>query len=104
MSNEWIKPLSFKMKPTKLSDIIGQEHIVGKGKILTSMVENNTIFSFILFGKSGIGKTSIAQAISSSTVIPLKQFNASKDTKKDLQNIIKEAETNTQTIFIFIKI
>lgn len=104
MSNKWIKPLSFKMKPTKLSDVVGQEHIIGEGKILTSMVKNNTIFSFILFGKSGIGKTSIAQAISGSTGIPLKQFNASKDTKKDLQNIIKEAETNNQTIFIFIKI
>lgn len=102
MSNEWIKPLSFKMKPTKLSDVVGQEHIIGEGKILTSMVKNNTIFSFILFGKSGIGKTSIAQAISGSTGIALKQFNASKDTKKDLQNIIKEAETNNQTIFIFI--
>lgn len=102
MSNIWIKPLSFRMKPTKLSEVVGQEHIIGKGKILTSMVENNTIFSFILFGKSGVGKTSIAQAIAGSTGIPLKQFNASKDTKKDLQSIIKEAETNSQTTFIFI--
>lgn len=102
MSTNWIKPLSFKMKPTKISEVVGQEHIIGEGKILTTMVENNTIFSFILFGKSGTGKTSIAQAISGSTGIPLKKFNASKDAKKDLQSIIKEAEENEQTTFIFI--
>lgn len=102
MSTGWIKPLSFKMKPTKISEVVGQEHIIGEGKILTTMIENNTIFSFILFGKSGTGKTSIAQAISGSTGIPLKKFNASKDAKKDLQSIIKEAEENEQTTFIFI--
>lgn len=102
MTTGWIKPLSFKMKPTKISEVVGQEHIIGEGKILTTMIENNTIFSFILFGKSGTGKTSIAQAISGSTGIPLKKFNASKDAKKDLQSIIKEAEENEQTTFIFI--
>lgn len=102
MTTEWIKPLSFKMKPTKISEVVGQEHIIGEGKMLTTMIENHTIFSFILFGKSGTGKTSIAQAISGSTGIPLKKFNASKDAKKDLQSIIKEAEENEQTTFIFI--
>lgn len=102
MTTGWIKPLSFKMKPTKISEVVGQEHIIGEGKILTTMIENHTIFSFILFGKSGTGKTSIAQAISGSTGIPLKKFNASKDAKKDLQSIIKEAEENEQTTFIFI--
>lgn len=102
MTTGWIKPLSFKMKPTKISEVVGQEHIIGEGKMLTTMIENHTIFSFILFGKSGTGKTSIAQAISGSTGIPLKKFNASKDAKKDLQSIIKEAEENEQTTFIFI--
>ena len=57
------EPLSNKMKPKNISEIIGQKHLVGKDKIIYNMVKNKKIFSMILYGKPGIGKTSMAYAI-----------------------------------------
>ena len=57
------EPLANKLKPKKLEDIIGQKHLVGKNKVIYNMIKNNKIFSMILYGKPGIGKTSIAYAI-----------------------------------------
>ena len=56
------KPLALKLAPTSLKEVIGQDHLIGKGKILTNLVKNKKIFSMILYGKPGIGKTSIANA------------------------------------------
>ena len=57
------KPLALKLAPKSINDIIGQRHLIGSGKILTNLVKNKKIFSMILYGKPGIGKTSIANAI-----------------------------------------
>ena len=57
------KPLAIKLAPTSLNDVLGQEHLIGKGKILTNLVKNKKLFSMILYGKPGIGKTSIANAL-----------------------------------------
>ena len=57
------KPLALKLAPTSLKDVIGQEHLIGKGKVLSNFVKNKVLFSMILYGKPGIGKTSIANAI-----------------------------------------
>ena len=51
------------LRPKKLDDIIGQQHLVGKDKIIRNLVDNDHLVSMILYGKPGIGKTSIAQAI-----------------------------------------
>lgn len=101
MSN-WKKPLSYRMKPERIEEVVGQEHLLGDGKILKTMIESKNLFSFILYGNSGIGKTSIAQAISGSTGVPLALFNASTDAKKDLQAIVKVALETEQTTFLFI--
>ena len=55
--------LADKLRPKKLDDIIGQEHLIGDDKIITNLVKNKKIFSMILYGKPGIGKTSLATAI-----------------------------------------
>ena len=55
--------LAVKMRPKNLSEVIGQRHLIGDGKILTNLVNNKKLFSMILYGKPGIGKTSIAMAI-----------------------------------------
>ena len=57
------KPLALKLAPTTLSEVIGQKHLVGEDKILSNLVKNKKLFSMILYGKPGIGKTSIANAI-----------------------------------------
>ena len=55
--------LSVKLRPKTLSDVIGQEHLVGEGKIIYNLVKNKKLFSMIFYGHPGIGKTSIATAI-----------------------------------------
>ena len=60
--------LAIKMRPKKLSEVIGQKHLIGRGKILTNLVNNKKLFSMILYGKPGIGKTSIAMADRKSVV------------------------------------
>ena len=57
------EPLANKLKPTKLSDIIGQEHLVGKNKVIYNLVKNKKLFSMILYGKPGIGKTAIVEGL-----------------------------------------
>ena len=57
------KPLALKLAPKSLKDVYGQSHLIGDNKIISNMVKNKKIFSMILYGKPGIGKTSIANAI-----------------------------------------
>ena len=57
------KPLALKLAPKSLDDVIGQRHLIGEGMILSNLVKNKKLFSMILYGKPGIGKTSIANAI-----------------------------------------
>lgn len=82
------RPLSTKMRPTKISEIAGQKHILGEGKILHRMVKSNQISSIILYGPPGTGKTSIAHALSNELNVRFKYFNASIDSKKELQDIM----------------
>ena len=55
--------LADKIRPKNLSEVIGQKHLVGPGKILSNLVANKKLFSMIFYGKPGIGKTSIANAL-----------------------------------------
>ena len=68
--------LSIKLRPKKLSDVIGQKHLIGKDKILTNLVKNKKLFSMILYGKPGIGKTSIAMAIVNELDVKYRMLNA----------------------------
>ncbi|MFU2163329.1 replication-associated recombination protein A [Streptococcus pluranimalium] len=84
--------LALRMRPRNISEVIGQEHLVGEGKILRRMVEANMLSSMILYGPPGIGKTSIASAIAGTTKYAFRTFNATVDTKKRLQEIAEEAK------------
>lgn len=79
------QPLATRMRPNSLSDVIGQDHLVGKGKVLSRMVDSEVISSIILYGPPGIGKTSIAHALSCDLDRPFEYFNASIHSKKDLE-------------------
>lgn len=89
MNNE---PLAIKLRPTKIEEIIGQEHLVGKDKVLWNMVENKRLFSMILYGKPGIGKTSIAVALVKQLGLKYRMLNAVINNKKDFDIVLEEAK------------
>ena len=84
--------LALRMRPRTIDQVIGQEHLIGEGKIIRRMVEANRLSSMILYGPPGIGKTSIASAIAGTTKYAFRTFNATVDSKKRLQEIAEEAK------------
>lgn len=94
------QPLAFKMRPRKIEEIIGQQHLIGEGKLLRRMVDASQLSSMILYGPPGIGKTSIASAIAGSTGTPSKLLNAVVNNKKDLEIAVEEAKMHGQLILI----
>ena len=98
------KPLALKLAPTTLSEVIGQKHLLGEGKILTNLVKNKKLFSMILYGKPGIGKTSIANAIVQDLGERYRFLNATINTKKDLDIVIEEAKMYDGMILIMDEI
>ena len=89
MNNE---PLANYLRPKKLDDIIGQTHLIGKDKILTNLVNNKKIFSMILYGSPGIGKTSIATAITNELNLKTRFLNATINNKKDFEIVFEETK------------
>ena len=98
------KPLALKLAPTTLSEVIGQKHLIGNGKILSNLVKNKKLFSMILYGKPGIGKTSIANAIVNDLKERYRFLNATVNTKKDLDIVIEEAKMYDGIILIMDEI
>ena len=85
-------PLAIKMRPLKIKDVIGQKHLLGKDKILYNLVKNKKLFSMILYGKPGIGKTSIAIAIINELGLKYRILNATINNKKDFDIVVEEAK------------
>lgn len=86
------EPLAIKLRPKKISDIIGQQHLVGHDKVLFNMVSHKKLFSMILYGKPGIGKTSIAMAIVEELELRYRLLNAVINNKKDFDIVLEEAK------------
>ncbi|WP_435990045.1 replication-associated recombination protein A [Rossellomorea sp. LjRoot5] len=95
-----IKPLAFKMRPRTIEEIIGQQHLVGEGKIIDRMVKAKQLSSMILYGPPGIGKTSIASAIAGSTKYRFKTLNAVTNNKKDIQIVAEEAKMSGSVVLL----
>ncbi len=84
--------LADKLRPTTLNEVIGQDHLIGDNKILTNLVNNKKFFSCIFYGKPGIGKTSIAYALSKDLNIRTQFLNATINKKEDFDMAIEEAK------------
>lgn len=94
------KPLAYRMRPRNLEEVVGQQHLVGPGKIINRMVAAKMLSSMILYGPPGTGKTSIASAIAGSTKYAFRMLNAATDTKKDLQIVAEEAKMSGTVILL----
>ncbi|WP_078379574.1 replication-associated recombination protein A [Sutcliffiella halmapala] len=94
------KPLAFRMRPRSIEEMVGQEHLVGEGKIIHRMVKAKHLSSMILYGPPGIGKTSIATAIAGSTNYAFRTLNAVVHNKKDMAIVAEEAKMSGKVILI----
>ena len=91
------EPLASRMRPMNIDEIISQQHLVGPKGIIRRMVETKRLSSMIFYGPPGIGKTSIAKAISGSTQFKFRQLNAVTNTKKDMQMVVEEAKMSAKS-------
>ncbi len=96
--------LANKVRPKSLNDIVGQQHLVGKGSIIYNLVKNKKIFSMILYGKPGIGKTSIANAIINELGMQYRFLNATINNKSDFDIVIEEAKMYGEMIVVMDEI
>lgn len=96
--------LADKLRPKKLDGIIGQSHLIGEGKILTNLVKNKKLFSMIFYGKPGIGKTSIANALVNELNLHYKFLNATINNKADFDTAIMEAKMYGDVVLIIDEI
>ncbi len=98
------KPLALKLAPLSTKDVIGQKHLLGKDKIITNLVKNRKIFSMILYGPPGVGKTSIANAIVNDLNVKYRFLNATINNKKDFDTVIEEAKMYDGLVLIMDEI
>ncbi len=98
------KPLALKLAPNSLDEVIGQKHLIGPGKVLTNLTNNNKIFSMILYGRPGIGKTSIANAIVKQLGVKYRFLNATINNKHDFDIVVEEAKLFDGMILIMDEI
>lgn len=96
--------LANELRPKSLKDIIGQEHLVGPNKILTNLISNDKLFSMILYGSPGTGKTSIAEAIVNDLKKEYRMINAVINNKSDFDIVVEEAKMNGEMIVIIDEI
>ena len=99
-----MEPLAKKLEPKSLNDVLGQKHLIGKGAILRNLVEKKKLVSMILYGKPGIGKTSIAKSIVNDLDMPYRFFNATINNKKDFDTVVSEAKIYNGMILIMDEI
>ena len=94
MTNE---PLASRFRPQTLDDIIGQDHILGPGKMLTRLIQSDSFGCLIFYGPPGTGKTTIASVIAHTTHADFRAINATTSGKADMQKIIAAAEETKRT-------
>lgn len=99
-----MKPLAHSLRPEKLSDVIGQKHLIGENKVLSNLVYNKKLFSMILYGPPGTGKTTLAYAIINELKLPYGFLNAVINNKKDFEEMVYKAKENDNFVLIMDEI
>ncbi len=87
-----MEPLAILLRPKCLDDVIGQKHLIGKNKVIRNLVNNKRIFSMILYGHPGIGKTTLAISIVEELNLKYRTLNAVINNKKDFEIVVEEAK------------
>ena len=87
-------PLASRLRPTTLEEVVGQQHIVGKGKLLYRAIKADKLSSIIFYGPPGTGKTTLAKVIANTTSAEFKQINATSAGKKDMEEVVQQAKNN----------
>ena len=85
-------PLASRLRPTTLEEVVGQQHIIGKDKLLYRAIKADKLSSIIFYGPPGTGKTTLAKVIAHTTSAEFKQINATVAGKKDMEDVIKKAQ------------
>lgn len=89
-----MKPLADLYRPTTIDDVVGQTHILGKGNVLTRIIEKGSVPNLIFYGPSGTGKTTVSNIIANNAKKPLYKLNATTASISDVRDIIKKADSN----------
>lgn len=98
------EPLAIKLRPQTLNDVVGQTHLIGENKILSNIVKNKHLFSMIFYGKPGIGKTTIANALVHELELKYRSLNAVINNKKDFDIVVEEAKMYGNIVLIMDEI
>ena len=94
LNNKKESPLASRLRPKTLDEIVGQEHIIGKDKLLYRAIKADKLSSVIFYGPPGTGKTTLAKVIANTTSAEFKQLNATVAGKKDMEEVISKAKDN----------
>ena len=87
-------PLAARIRPRTVEEIVGQEHILGKNKLLYRAIQADKLGSIIFYGPPGTGKTTIAKVIANTTSAEFTQINATIAGKKDMEEVVEQAKNN----------
>ena len=87
-------PLASRLRPTTLDEVVGQEHIIGKGKLLYRAIKADKLSSILFYGPPGTGKTTLSKVIANTTSAEFMQINATSAGKKDMEEVVQKAKDN----------
>ena len=87
-------PLASRLRPVALEEVVGQEHIIGKDKMLYRAIRADKLSSILFYGPPGTGKTTLAKVIANTTSAAFLQLNATSAGKKDMEEVVAKAKEN----------
>ncbi len=99
-----MRPLADIIRPNKLENVAGQKHLIGKGMVLYNLIKHGKIFSMVLYGPCGTGKTTLAYTIVNEMHLKYEFLNATINSKKDIDDVILKAKENNGIVLIMDEI